>query len=133
MHRFTRHAPYFTVRDVAGTVADYEARLGFTTEYTGGSPPEFAIVSRDGLAVMLRRVADASLIRPSESQGGTWDAFFWVSDIDALFDELRSRGATVVYEPMLMPYGVKEFAVRDQDGHVLGFGGDLSHDAPVDP
>ncbi len=122
MPQLTRHAPYFPVQDVAHSAADYERRLGFKTEYAGGSPPEFAIVSRDGLAIMLRRVSDASLIRPSEAQGGTWDAFFWVDDVDTLFTELRGRGASVVYEPTLMPYGVKEFAVRDGDGHVLGFG-----------
>ena len=122
MPRFTRHAPYFPVEDVARSAADYERAFGFKTEYAGGSPPEFAIVSRDGLAIMLRRVADASLIRPSESQGGTWDAFFWVDDIDTLFAELRGRGAAIVYEPTMMPYGVREFAVRDSDGHVLGFG-----------
>jgi len=118
----TRHAPYFPVHDVARSATSYEQLFGFKTEYQGGSPPEFAIVSRDGFAIMLRRVGDASLIRPSESQGGTWDAFFWVDDVEGLFDELRGRGASIVYEPTLMPYGVKEFAVRDGDGHVLGFG-----------
>lgn len=122
MSRLLRHAPYFPVQDVARSAADYERCFGFKTEYAGGSPPEFAIVSRDGLAIMLRRVADGSLIRPSESQGGTWDAFFWVEDVDTLFDELRGRGASIVYEPTMMSYGVKEFAVRDADGHVLGFG-----------
>lgn len=123
MPRLTRHAPYLPVEDVARTASLYEQRFGFTTEYTGGAPPEFAIVSRDGLALMLRRVADPAAIRPSETQGGTWDAFFWVEDPDTLFAELRDRGASVVYEPTMMPYGIKEFAVRDDDGHVLGFGG----------
>jgi predicted enzyme related to lactoylglutathione lyase len=122
MPQIVRHAPYFPVKDVAHTASDYERCFGFKTEYAGGSPPEFAIVSRDGLAIMLRRVGDASLIRPSESQGGTWDAFFWVDDVDPLFEEFRDRGASIVYEPTMMPYGVKEFAVRDSDGHVLGFG-----------
>ena len=122
MPQLERHAPYFPVKDVAKSAADYERHFGFTIEYSVGTPPEFAIVTRDGLAIMLRRVADASLIRPSEAQGGAWDAFFWVSEVDTLFQELRRRGATIVYEPTMMPYGVREFAVRDSDGHVLGFG-----------
>lgn len=38
-------------------------------------------------------VADAASIRPSESQGGTWDAFFWVDEVEPLFGDLRDRGA----------------------------------------
>jgi hypothetical protein len=60
MSRFMRHAPYFPVKDVAQSASDYDRCFGFTTEYAGGTPPEFAIVSRNGLATMLRRVSDAS-------------------------------------------------------------------------
>ena len=120
--QLTRSAPYFPVADVRKAADYYEAALGFRCEYTGGTPPEFAIVSRDGLAIMLRRVDDPGRIRPVESQGGTWDAFFWVDGVDALHAELSGRGATVVYGPVLQDYGVREFAVRDPDGHVLGFG-----------
>ena len=83
----------------------------------------FAIVSRDGLAIMLRAVEDPAAIVPNERQGGTWDAFFWVDAAASLHQELASRGADVVYGPLIQEeYGMKEFAVRDVDGHVLGFG-----------
>jgi catechol 2,3-dioxygenase-like lactoylglutathione lyase family enzyme len=111
------------VADVDRSLAHFERVLGFACAYAAGSPPEFAIVARDGLAIMLRRVPDAGAIRPSERQGGTWDAFFWVDDADSLHAELVERGATVVYGPTLQEaYGMREFAVRDCDGHVLGFG-----------
>ena len=115
-----RGATYFPVPDVLSAGAHYRDVLGFTCEYAAG--PEFAIYRRGGSAIMLRRVADASLLSPNERQGGTWDMFCWVSDLDALFDELVSRGATVVYPPTLQPYGMREFAVRDPNGYVLGFG-----------
>jgi uncharacterized glyoxalase superfamily protein PhnB len=117
---FRRGAPYFPVADVVVSGSYYRDVYGFTHEYSGGT--EFAICSRDGCAVMFRRVTDASQIRPMESQGGTWDAFFWVADAQALFDELQARGAIVAYPITVQPYGMKEFAVRDPDGHVLGFG-----------
>ena len=68
------------------------------------TPPQFAIVQRDGLAIMLRRVQTPALISPNEKQGGTWDAFFWVRDADALFAEFREKGADVVYEPIVREY-----------------------------
>ena len=121
-----RSAPYFPVSDVAGSAAFYENVLGFTPEYLAGEPVQFAICSRDGLAIMLRRVSAPEHIRPSEAQGGTWDAFFWVDDAHALHAELSARGATIVYGPLIQEgYHMKEFAVRDTDGHVLGFGESL--------
>jgi catechol 2,3-dioxygenase-like lactoylglutathione lyase family enzyme len=120
--RLVRSAPYFPVPDVRATAEEYERVLGFRVEYAAGEPPLFAICSRDGLGIMLRRVDDPARIRPVEGQGGTWDAFFWVDRVEALHEELSGRGARVVYGPVLQEYGMREFAVRDRDGHVLGFG-----------
>jgi len=119
----TRSAPYFPVPDVARAAAYYKRVLGFQTEYSAGSPPEFAIVTRDGLSIMLRRVGDTGRISPNEQQGGTWDVFFWVSDARTLHAELAANGAEIVYGPVLQEaYHMEEFAVRDEDGYVLGFG-----------
>lgn len=127
MATLLKSAPYFPVADVARSVGYYVRTLGFTAQYVAGSPPEFAICVRDGLAVMLRRVADSALVRPVESQGGTWDAFFWVDNARLLHDELVARGAVTAYGPTHQEaYGMLEFAVRDHDGHVLGFGQALS-------
>jgi uncharacterized glyoxalase superfamily protein PhnB len=116
-----RGAPYFPVPDVEQAVAHYERVFGFAREYVAGTPPEFAMVSRDGFCIMLRRAPGE--ISPNERQGGTWDAFFWVRDVRALHDELKSRGADVVYGPVVQQaYNMEEFAVRDRDGYVLGFG-----------
>ena len=121
--KLIRSAPYFPVADVERSMAFYEQTLGFGTEYSAGTPLQFAICSRDGLAVMLKRVPALQFIVPSEKQGGTWDAFFWVSDAENLHAEFDAKGADIVYGPVIQDaYQMKEFAVRDCDGHVLGFG-----------
>jgi len=126
MSQLLRSAPYFPVADVERSAAHYERVFGFTREYVAGVPPQFAIVSRDGFGVMLRLVPHPEQIAPIEKQGGTWDAFFWVRDVKALHAELLARGATIVYGPIVQEaYHMEEFAVRDSDGHVLGFGQDL--------
>jgi predicted enzyme related to lactoylglutathione lyase len=123
MPKLLRGAPYFPVGDVAAAGGFYERVLGVRCEYMAGDPAQFAILSRDGHGIMLRRVDEPARIRPSESQGGTWDAFFWIDDARALHDELAGRGADVVYGPLMQDsYRMLEFAVRDRDGHVLGFG-----------
>jgi uncharacterized glyoxalase superfamily protein PhnB len=117
-----RAAPYFPVADVAAIGGWYETVLGFRCEYSAGDPPEFALYSRNGSPLMFRRVAPTERIVPNEQQGGTWDVFFWVDDVEALFAELAGRGAAIVYAPTVQPYRMKEFAVRDPNGYVLGFG-----------
>ena len=118
-----RSAPYFPVADVVQSAAHYERVFGFRCDYLGGTPPRFAIVSRDGLAIMLRSVATPDRICPNEKQGGTWDAFFWVRDVRALHAEMRANEADIVYGPVVQAeYQMEEFAVRDREGYVLGFG-----------
>lgn len=123
MPTLLRAAPYLPVPDVSAAAIEYESRFGFRTTYLGGEPPEFAIVTRDGLSLMLRQVPDASVITPNVEQGGSWDVFFWTDDARGLFEELVGRGASIVYGPTSRPhYRMLEFAVRDSLGHVLGFG-----------
>ena len=118
-----RSAPYFPVPNVEESAAHYERVFGFHREYSAGTPAQFAILSRDGLAIMLRLVQVADAIIPNEKQGGTWDAFFWVRDARALHAEMHASGADIVYGPMIQEsYEMEEFAVRDRDGYVLGFG-----------
>ena len=122
-----RSAPYFPVAAVDRAATHYERVLGFRRDYVAGSPPEFAIMSRDGLAIMLRLVPTAKRISPNEAQGGTWDVFFWVRDVRTLHAELTGTGADVVYRPVVQEsYQMEEFAVRDLDGYVLGFGQRIS-------
>src|SRR5690349_17878557 len=94
-----RSAPYFPVADVGQCSSYYERVLGFQCEYSAGAPAQFAIMSRDGFAIMFRLVSEPDRISPNETQGGTWDAFFWTRDVDALHTELRDRGAEIVYGP----------------------------------
>jgi len=118
-----RCAPYFPVADVELSADHYERVLGFQREYVAGTPPQFAILMRDGLPIMLRLVAAPQHISPNEKQGGTWDAFFWVRDVRALHAELLANGADIVYGPVVQDgYHMEEFAVRDREGYVLGFG-----------
>jgi uncharacterized glyoxalase superfamily protein PhnB len=115
-----RAATYLLVADVARALRHYRDVLGFEIEYA--QEPLFGIVRRGGATLMLKLVDPQKPLVPNEAQGGTWDAFLFVSGLDALFAELRARGAAVVYPPTQQPYGYVEFAVRDLDGYVLGFG-----------
>jgi uncharacterized glyoxalase superfamily protein PhnB len=49
------------------------------------------------------------------------DAFFWVTDVDRLHEELSARGAVVQLPPTDQSWGIREMGIRDPDGNVLGF------------
>ncbi len=45
-----------------------------------------------------------------------------VEDADALFAVYRERGAAIVEAPEDRPWGIREFTVRDPDGHRFRIG-----------
>src|SRR3954470_5894950 len=116
-------APYFLVRDVVKAAEYYRDALGFSSARFWGEPACLCMPQRDGLIVMLSQVTDPSVIRPnSQAREETWDAYVWVKDADALYAEVKPRGAIIAYGPCLQDYGNREFGVRDLDGYVLAFG-----------
>jgi uncharacterized glyoxalase superfamily protein PhnB len=116
--------PYFFVRDVVKAAEYYRDALGFSYPRFWGEPACFCMPRRDGVTILLSQ-AHAPIIRPNAMarRDGSWDAYVWVRDADALFAEVKPRGAIIAYEPVLQEeYGNREFGVRDLDGYLLAFG-----------
>lgn len=121
--RLVRSAAYLLVSNVDTALHYYRDRLGFKVDYAAGTPVEFAIVSRDGLPLMLKLGGPSSRIEPMAARGGTWDVYFWVTGVDALHQDVTARGAMFAQPLGDQPlHGTREFAVFDPDGHVLAFG-----------
>jgi uncharacterized glyoxalase superfamily protein PhnB len=115
-------APVLLVSDV-DKAADYFAdALGFRAPRMWGDPAHFCIPERDGIELMLNRVRPGDPIHPNAELNGRFDVYFTVADVDALYAEFRVRGADIVCEPEDHDYGMREFQVRDVDGHLLAFG-----------
>ena len=122
-------APVFLVADVKRAAAYYEDALGFRVPRFWGEPPSFAIAGRDGVEVMLNQVGIPDLVHANAAQNGRFDAYFHVRDADVLYAELSERGADIVCAPEDFEYQMREFQVRDPDGHLIAFGHDLSESA----
>src|SRR5207237_687760 len=114
-----------TSAEINKAAAYYGEALGFTVGRMWGDPPHFCIPQRDGIEVMLNQVRSEDIFRPNADYNGRLDAYFWVKDADALHAEYRGSGAEIVCAPEDMPYQMREFQVRDPDGHLLAFGHDL--------
>ena len=57
--------------------------------------------------------------------GASSQLAIFVDDTDALCTELAERGVSIVYGPIDRPWGVRNAAFRDPDGHLWGFSADI--------
>ncbi len=119
-------SPILLVADVVKAAAYYTNSLGFRVPRMWGDPPGFCIAHRDGCMVMLNQIGPGDQVRPNASYDGRFDAYFDVADADALHAEFEANGADIVCAPEDQPYDMREFQVRDVDGHLLAFGSDTS-------
>ena len=109
-------ATVFVVQDVLRSVEHYRAVLGFHTEFTYGQPTFYAGVERDGVVIHLQAASE------TKRQPGHGAVNVFVTDVDALYQELKSRGARTLNEPKDYPYGMRDFDIHDLDGNQLCFG-----------
>ncbi|MEQ7123094.1 LuxR C-terminal-related transcriptional regulator [Actinopolymorpha sp. B11F2] len=132
-------APMFLVDDVARTAEWYRDHLGFQIgdylreDHAHGrmheslGEPVFAILHRDGQRVMLGRTTErgSGVHSNQEFKKISCDAYFWVEDVEALYAYAKAARVTFLQDLHDRYYGLREFQLRDCDGRVLTFGGDL--------
>lgn len=119
--RLTGHAPFLLVPDVAAALEHYRDVLGFETSEYELVPEDNGTATRDGCTIFFNRGPRAipnSEVAPPD----LFDVYLWTDDVQALFEELRGRGADVLHEPTDRPWKMREIRVRDPNGYVLGFG-----------
>ena len=122
MATLTGSAPILLVADVVASANYFRDKVGFAYDELYGEPPCFGILQRDLRHLMLSQ-APPEAIRPHwQVVHQMWNVYFWVDDVDAMYAELRERGAIIDYELHLKPYGVREFGIQDLDGHDIAFG-----------
>lgn len=128
MARMERINPYFLVDDVFSSAEYYRDLLGFSFDRFYGEPPAFVMVRRDGIQIMLRQPPSprVSVMAPNRSRmDHTFDAYVYVDNVDALYEEFKSRGADILFEPHNQPHNCREIEVRDPNGYIICFGQDL--------
>ena len=114
--------PVLLVRDIHATLSYYRDRLGFDTT-AFGDPPSFASARRGGATVLFALHDDPREIVPNwRLRPQTWNVYIEVADVDALYEELQHRAATIDYTLYDAPHGFREFGTQDPDGYDIAFG-----------
>lgn len=114
-NRFDSAIPILNVRNVPASIDYYVEKLGFQKEWDWGRPADFACVLRDEVRIFL--------CQDGQGGPGSWISIF-VHDVDALYDDYKSRGAIIRQKPTNFPWGVREMNIEDLDGHRLRIGGE---------
>ncbi len=118
------HYPTLPVASVSDTVQYYVEKLGFDERFLWGDPPTHAGVSLGDSTVHF------SLGEPNPERHGL---YFHIADADELHAWYRETGIESISEPTTMPWGMREFSVRDSNGYKLWFGhSDLRAGEPVE-
>ena len=119
--QFKSIAPSFVVDDVVSTAEYYRDVLGFQILGYFADPPVFAMVGRGGVEIHFGK-ADAEPQRSNlELRAISSDAYIWVDDVEALFQELKASGADIIEGPTRRIYDCVEMEVRDCNGFKLVF------------
>lgn len=109
--RLAHPTPELPVEDVERSQQHYRDVLGFEIGWTypGGG---IGAVSRDGFAIFFRRR------EPPFEPAVHW---IFAAELEASYEELRSRGAQIVEPLEKKPWGLRQFTVEDPDGNRFYF------------
>ena len=117
-------APQFFSMDIPATLAFYKEKLGFECLGTWQDPPVYAIVARNQRAIHFR-CAPPPTANPDKYADELLDAYLYVEDADALYEEYAAKGVEFTRGVGDMPLRTREFVVKDCDGRLLAFGANL--------
>ena len=117
--RFTGLTPTLYTRDIHGSVDFYVNVLGFEREGPDGG--SVAFVRRDGVEIMF---AWPNAHTPFERPLLTGALYIRCNDVDEVWAKVKDT-ARVCYPVEDFDYGMREFAIFDNNGYLLQFGQEI--------
>ena len=103
--------PEMPLDDVPAGIAYYRDVLGFKINY---QQHDLGVMDRDSVTLVL--------IARTTRHEGIGSAYIYIANADALYAELKSRGADLRSEPVSRPWGLRDFRVSDPEGNQITFG-----------
>jgi catechol 2,3-dioxygenase-like lactoylglutathione lyase family enzyme len=113
---FQKLKPILYTRELKATIDFYTSSLGFTVN--GGNESDWISLERD-LAEIMFSLPNAHA--PFEKAFCTGSFYITVDDVDEMRSALNNT-VKIVYETENFDYGMREFAVYDNNGYILQFG-----------
>lgn len=109
--------------DMNRTAEFYVGKMGFRrVDYMESKEPHICLYRGEIEIIVTGIINGASFVPNREQYGYGEDAYFITDEQDALYEEFKNNGVTVVEPPHMTDYLNYEFKVRDIDGRNLIFG-----------
>ena len=100
--------PLLPVADVRKAQEYYRDVLGCTIDWNWED--KYGAVSREGVTILFSK--------ESKPRKGVCCGIV-VPEVDELCKGLRTKGADVVAQPETKPWGMREFTIQDNNGHLF--------------
>lgn len=119
MKRMYKSDPVLASLDIEKTVAFYEETLGFRRAWCDEN---YGIVHRDAISLHFWH-CDNNIFPENTS------CYVYVEGVDALYEEYQRAGVVHPNGPLEnKPWGMREFAILDEDGNMIKFGENLTEE-----
>jgi catechol 2,3-dioxygenase-like lactoylglutathione lyase family enzyme len=119
--KITHLRPTLWTEDLPGTIAFYTELLGFTVGEFNEDWGWASLWISDEVGVMLARPNEHTTY---DKIGFTGSFYFNVESVDEVWAKLKDK-AEVCYGIEEFEWGMREFAVYDNNGYMLQFGEDI--------
>ena len=129
MAAFDKLIPFLVYEDIAAAHDFLVDVFGFTSggvERDDAGRAIHAEVRIGDRVIWLHRVVqELDLLSPRSLPAASSGLGVFVDDVDAHFGKARTRGARIESEPRDQPYGLREYGVKDLEGHRWWFAAPL--------
>lgn len=107
--------PVLAVRDVDDALAFYTEKLGFGEPWKFGEPVVYGGASSGEHEIHFSRTE-------SVSPAACMAMYITVADVDAIYARCTTHSVPIVEDLGLRPYKMRDFSLRDPNGHIVAFG-----------
>jgi uncharacterized glyoxalase superfamily protein PhnB len=118
--------PVLAVNDIDETIHFYRDVLGFEC---ANRMDGWAALRKDNVEVTISL---PNAHEPFDKPTLTGSIYFNTSDVDALWQQIKDK-ANIVYPVENFFYGMREFAIRDNNGYILQFGQEINDPGQIPP
>ncbi|WP_312301137.1 VOC family protein [Chryseobacterium sp.] len=117
MTQFTGLRPILWTENLDDTIGFYMRVLGFTL-MGRNDDWQWASLRKDEIYIML---SQPNKHEKTEGIGFSGSFYFNVNKVDELWEDLKTK-AGICYEIETFEWGMREFAIYDNNGYILQFG-----------
>jgi len=113
-------SPQLRTRDLEATLVFYTEKLGFNLDFR--HEDFYAGVSWGDAVIHFKLVDELDPSIPFVRDGGHLHLYLNVDSLESLAELYEKRNVVFVHGISVKPWGRREFAVEDNEGHILYFG-----------